>query len=68
MQEFLSKMTGKRIDVVCNGGSVSGEVVKVEGSVLHLKDGDYLCYVAIDKIAFVWDARDREHRPGFVAN
>jgi hypothetical protein len=35
--------------------------------VLHLKDSDQkLCFVAIDKIVVVWDARDDEHRAGFV--
>jgi len=44
-----------------------GEVLKVEEGVLHLKDSDdKTCYVAIDKILVVWEARDEEHRAGFV--
>ena len=44
-----------------------GEVLKVEEGVLHLKDSDdKTCYVAIDKILVVWEARDDEHRAGFV--
>jgi hypothetical protein len=68
MKEFLSKMIGHRVDAFCGGASsLRGEVVKVEEGVLHLKDNDgKMCYVAIDKIVVVWDARDEEHRAGFV--
>lgn len=69
MQEFLSRMVGRRIDIFCGGASsLRGEVIKVEGGVLHLKDDEQrLCYVAVDKIAVVWEARDEEHRAGFVS-
>jgi hypothetical protein len=69
MQEFLSRMIGRKIDIFCGGASsLRGEVIKVEGGVLHLRDDDQLmCYVAIDKIAVVWEARDSEHRAGFVS-
>lgn len=44
-----------------------GDVLKVESGVLHLKDTEgKSCYVAIDKIVVVWDARDDEHRAGFM--
>ena len=68
MQEFLAKMIGRKIDVFCGGASsLRGEIVKIEDGVLHLKDSDdKLCYVAVDKIVVVWDARDLEHRAGFV--
>jgi hypothetical protein len=69
MQEFLSRMIGRRIDVFCGGASsLRGEVIKVEGGVLHLRDDEQqMCYVAIDKIAVVWEVRDNEHRAGFVS-
>jgi hypothetical protein len=69
MKEFLSKMVGRRIDIFCGGASsLRGEVVKVEGGVLQLKDDDgQMCYVAIEKIAVVWEAREDEKRAGFVA-
>ena len=69
MQDFLSKMIGRKLDVYCGGASsLRGEVVKVE-DVLHLKDSDNrMCYVALDKIVVVWEARDEEHRAGFVAS
>jgi len=70
MQKLLSKMIGKKIDVYCGGASsLRGEVLKLEEGVLHLKDSDdKTCYVAIDKIVVVWEAKDEEHRAGFVAS
>lgn len=68
MNEFLSRMIGRKIDIFCGGASsLRGEVLKVEGGVLHLKDDELTCYVAVDKIAVVWEARDTEHRAGFVS-
>jgi len=69
MQDFLSKMIGRKVDIFCGGASsLRGEVVKVEGGVLHLKDDDQqMCFVAIEKIAVVWEAREGEKRAGFVA-
>jgi hypothetical protein len=69
MQEFLSRMIGRRIDIFCGGASsLRGEVMKVEGGVLHLRDDEqHVCYVAIDKIAVVWEVRDNEHRAGFIS-
>ena len=69
MREFLSKMIGRKIDVYCGGSSsLRGEVVKVEGGVLHMRDEeDQMCYVAIEKIIVVWDAREEEKRAGFVS-
>ena len=68
MQELLEKMVGRKIDVYCGGASsLRGEVIKVEGGVLHLKDNDQkLVFVAVAKITVVWDARDDDHRAGFV--
>ncbi len=68
MEQFLATMIGKKIDVFCGGvSSLRGEVLKVEGGVLHLKDTDgRMCFVQIEKIHVVWDARDDDHRAGFV--
>jgi hypothetical protein len=70
MQELLSTMIGKKIDAFCGGASsVSGEVVKVDEGVMHLKDdGGEVCYVAIDKIIVVWEKRDNDHHAGFRSN
>lgn len=69
MKEFLSKMVGRKVDVFCCGAaSLRGEVVKVEGGVLHLKDEEQqMCYVAIEKIAVVWETREDEKRAGFIS-
>jgi len=69
MQELLSKMVGRKVDIFCGGASsLRGKVVKVEGGVLHLKDEEgQMSYVAIDKIFVMWEARDDEHRAGFVS-
>jgi hypothetical protein len=68
MHKLLETMLGKKIDVYCGGASsLRGEVLKVDEDVLQLKDtDDKTCYVAIDKIVVVWEARDDEHRAGFV--
>ena len=69
MREFLTKMVGKKLDVYCGGtSSLSGKVVKVEESVVHLvDDDDRMYYVAIDRIAVVSEAREREKNAGFVS-
>jgi hypothetical protein len=69
MRELLSKLVGRRVHIFCEGApKLLGEVMKVEGGVLHLRDDDHqTSYVAIDRIAVVWEARDEnEHRAGFV--
>jgi hypothetical protein len=68
MKDFLAKMIGRKVDLFCgSASSLRGEIMDVDGGVLHLKDSDdKLCYVAIDKIVAVWEARDDEHRAGFV--
>ena len=70
METLLANFLGKKIDVYCGGASsLRGEVLKVEEGVLHLKDSDgKTCYVAIDKIIVVWEAKDEEHRAGFVGS
>lgn len=68
MQELLSKMIDREVDVVCMGASsLRGKVMKVENGVLHIKDDeDNVCYVSIDKIVAVWEKRDTDRHPGFV--
>jgi hypothetical protein len=68
MEEFLRTLIGRRIDVFCGAtSSMRGEVIKVEGGVLHLRDDDgETCYIAIEKIIAVWEKRDKERQSGFV--
>jgi len=71
MQDFLSKMVGQELDVFCGGASsLHGEVVRVEGGVLHLKDAEGTpCYIAIEKIIAVWERReDSNTRAGFLGS
>jgi hypothetical protein len=68
MEDFLSRLIGKKLDVYCGGSSsLRGEVVKVEMGILHLRDTDGKnCYIAVDKIVVVWEAKEDEHKAGFV--
>ena len=69
MERLLTGYIGKKLDVYCGGASsLRGVVLRVEDGVLHLKDNDgKICFVAIDKIVVVWEAREDEHRAGFVS-
>jgi uncharacterized protein DUF6897 len=69
VEDFLSRLIGKKIDVYCGGASsLRGEVLKVESGVLYLRDDEGKpCYVAVNKIIVVWDARDDNHKAGFVS-
>jgi len=68
MEQLLSKLVDKEIDIVCTGAaSLRGKVVKVEDGVLQLRDDEgELCHVAVDKIVVVWEKRDRDRHPGFI--
>ncbi|CAN5576038.1 MAG: hypothetical protein H0T77_03290 [Pyrinomonadaceae bacterium] len=69
MNDLLSKMVGKKVDLRCEGSaSLRGEVIRVEGGVVQLRDSeDKTCFVSLDKIVVVWEAPDEEHRAGFVS-
>ena len=68
MEELIAKLVGKKIDVSCGSGAVlRGEVVEVRDGVLYLRDeDDKSAYVAIDKIATVYECSDSASRPGFI--
>jgi hypothetical protein len=68
MEQLLSRLIGKEIDVVCSGAaSLRGECISVDGGVLQLKDHEgETCYVAVDKIVAVWEKKDKDRHPGFV--
>ena len=68
MERLLAGFIGKKLDVYCGGASsLRGEALKVEDGVLHLRDNDgKICFVGIEKIVVVWEAREDEHRAGFV--
>ena len=68
MEQLLSKLIGQEIDVVCSGASsLRGQCVSVENGVLQLKDDEgEICYIAVDKIAAVWEKKEKGRHPGFV--
>ncbi|MGI9035712.1 MAG: MM0924 family protein [Pyrinomonadaceae bacterium] len=68
MEEFLKQLMGKKIDVSCGAAaSVRGDVVDVKQGILYLRDeNDRVAYVAIERIAVVWEAQEHQSRPGFV--
>ncbi len=68
MEEFLKQLMGKKIDVSCGtNATFSGEVSAVKSGVLHLSDEEErVAYVAIEKIAVVWEVKEHQSRPGFV--
>ena len=68
MEEFLTQLMGKRIDISCGSTAVvRGDVMAVKDGVLYLRDEDErVAYVAVEKIAIVWEVKEHLTRPGFV--
>lgn len=68
MEEFLKQLMGKKIDISCGAAStVRGDVVDVKDGILYLRDEhERVAYVAIERIAIVWEASEHQIRPGFV--
>lgn len=68
MEEFLKQLMGKEIDVSCGmNATFRGEIVDIKGGILYLRDeNERVAYLAIDKIAIVWEVKPHQHRPGFV--
>ena len=68
MEELLREMLGKKIDVTCGtNATFRGDVIDVKGGVLYLRDEDEkIAYVAVDKIAVIYECKDPHSRPGFI--
>ena len=68
MEEFLKQLTGKKIDISCGANStVRGDVVDVKNGILYLRDeNERTAYVAVEKIAIVWEIKEHQTRPGFL--
>ena len=68
MEELLRQLLGKKIDVTCGtNAAFRGDVMDVKSGVLYLRDeDDKVAYVAIDKIAVVFEITDQHSRPGFI--
>ncbi len=69
MEEFLVQLMGKKVDVSCGMSAVvRGEIVNVKSGILYLRDEEErVCYVAVDKVAVVWELKEHENRAGFIA-
>lgn len=68
MEEFLSGLAGKKIDVNCGSNVMyRGEVMSAAGGILRLKNEEgQEVIVAIDKIAAFSECKDQSSRPGFI--
>lgn len=68
MEELIRGLTGKKVDISCGSGAIlRGEVMDVKDGVLYLRDEDEKsAYVAVDKIATVYECSDSASRPGFI--
>lgn len=67
MRNFLENMLGKEIEAICEGSTIIGKITKVTGNVLHLEKDGVTCFVNIEKIVVVWDAREKKaNPPGFL--
>lgn len=68
MEEFLTQLMGKEIDVSCGTDAVvRGDVVDIKNGILYLRDEhERAMYVVIEKIAYVWEVKNQEPKAGFV--
>lgn len=69
MDELLSGLIGKKIDVNCGSNVVyRGEVTSVSAGILKIQNEDAQdVFIVIDKIAALSECRDPSLRPGFIA-
>lgn len=68
MEELIRQLSGKKVDISFgSGGALRGEVTDVRSGVLYLRDEDgKTAYIAIEKIASVYECSDSSSRPGFI--
>ncbi len=68
MEELLKELVGKKIDVSCGVSIVyQGEALEVKNGVLHLRNEDEtVVFIAIEKIAAMYECKDLPSRPGFI--
>lgn len=68
MEELLKQLMGKKVDITCGtNATFRGDVMDVKSGVLYLRDEDEkVAYVAIDKIAVIYECKEEHSRPGFI--
>lgn len=64
----MKQLMGKEIDVSCGASAtVRGDVVDVKDGILYLRDEqERVAYIAINKIALIWEVKPHSSRPGFI--
>ena len=69
MEQFLQQFKDKQIDIAFGtSATVRGVVKEIKDGILQIEDEEKrTAYVAIEKIAVVWEADDTHSRPGFVS-
>lgn len=69
MEEMLRTLMGKRVDITCGSNAAfRGDVMDVKDGVLYLRDEEEkVAYVAVDKIAVVYEIKEPTIRPGFIS-
>ncbi len=68
MEDFLKQLMGKEIDISCGANAtVRGDVVDVKDGILYMRDDqERVAYIAVDRIAVIWEVKPHTSRPGFV--
>ncbi|MBX3283359.1 MAG: hypothetical protein KF756_12910 [Acidobacteria bacterium] len=68
MEELLKQLMGKKVDVACQTNvNFRGDIVDVKNGVVYLRgDDERVAYVAIDKVAAIYEVKDAATRPGFI--
>ncbi len=69
MEELLKSLMGKRVDITCGiNAAFRGDVIDVKNGVLYLRDEEEkVAYVAVDKIAVIFECKEPAIRPGFIS-
>jgi hypothetical protein len=69
MEELLTQLMKKMVAISCGTSNViRGEVVLVQGGILHLRDkDDKIAYISLEKISVVWEVSENESRAGFIS-
>jgi hypothetical protein len=69
MEDLLKQLMGKKVDITCGSNAAfRGDVIDVKNGVLYLRDEEEkVAYVAVDKVAVVYECKEPTIRPGFIS-
>ena len=67
MEELLKQRNGQQIEVICRDAvCVIGEIIRIEKEVLHMSDGESLCFIALRHIVYFKDVvTGNKYQAGF---